>query len=64
MIWQRGLLGANVGKGKDWGWGRKLYFQTFVKLKMFEEILKYKTSWGYSNDKVCVSFLSVMDINR
>ena len=46
-------------------WDRKLYFQSLVKLKLFEEILKYKTSKSASTDKACVVVIpSVVDVER
>ena len=44
----------NSEKSKDWG--GKLYFQTFAKLKMFEEILKNKTSWSFTQMSIINSY--------
>ena len=46
------------------GLGLETLFSNFPKLKMFEEILKYKTSWSYSNDKVGVSYSLRAQIDR
>ena len=56
--------GSTLKKIKS-DWDRKLYFQSFVKLKLFEEILKYKTSKSASTDKVSVVVIpSVVDVER